>query len=295
MLSFCLDAFSNQLNRVSDFEIVVIDNNSNDDTQDVIKQYSLLLPNLRNVIEERQGLSHARNRGILEAQSEWVYYIDDDARVSEDFVECALRLIEEVKPRIFGGTYAPWFHYGRPAWFNDSYASSDLHFSYRRVLPRGKFLTGCNFAVHKSIFSEFGVFDPELGMRGNLVGYGEETELQRFIQQAGVPIWFDPGLRVEHVVNPDRLTPDWYLVAGWALGRDKVKSGTLPPTKSYYLGVFGTLVVLTAFDAIRNGARLWLSRDYRKENWWIDTFRKAAKRAAILYTASLHPPKINQS
>ena len=139
------------------------------------------------------------------------------------------------------------------------------------------------------------MFDPDLGMRGNQVGYGEETELQRTIQKAGVPIWFDPGLRVEHVVNPERLTPDWYLVSGWALGRDKVKSGALPQTKAYYIGVFVTMVALTAFDAIRNGVRLGLSQRYRKENWWIDTFRKAAKRAAILYTASLHAPGVKRS
>jgi glycosyltransferase involved in cell wall biosynthesis len=295
LLAFCLQALSNQSVANEVFEVLVVDNNSSDRTQELVRTFMPRMSNLLLVAEDRQGLSHARNRGVVEANSEWVYFVDDDAKVTEDFVERAIALIHEVRPRVFGGSFSPWFHYGRPPWFDDSYASSDLQFSCRSVLPRGKFLTGCNFAVHKSIFSEFGMFDPELGMRGNLVGYGEETELQRSIQQAGVPIWFDPGLRVEHVVNPERLTPDWYLVSGWALGRDKVKSGALPQTKAYYIGVFVTMVALTAFDAIRNGVRLGLSQRYRKENWWIDTFRKAAKRAAILYTASLHAPGVKRS
>jgi hypothetical protein len=120
-----------------------------------------------------------------------------------------------------------------------------------------------------------------------LVGYGEETELQREIQAAGVAIWFEPALKMDHVVNAERLNVSWQIASGWALGRDRVRSGKVPRNPGYLTAVLITGLALTVVSASVNGLKLLAQRDYYKENWWIDTFRKAAKRAAILYTASL--------
>ena len=124
-------------------------------------------------------------------------------------------------------------------------------------------------------------------MRGNSVGYGEETELQRDFQAAGVKIWFDPTIKMEHVVKPQCLDVSWQIASGWALGRDRVRSGKVPHNAGYLTAVLITGLALTVVSASVNGLKLLVQRDYYKENWWIDTFRKAAKRAAILYTASL--------
>ena len=287
LLDHCLLACASLQGEEGDFEVVVIDNRCTDHTQAVVASRMGQVPGLRVVREEKQGLSHARNRGIEEAQSDWIYFIDDDAKVAPDFIVHALACIQEVSPQVFGGTFAPWYHYGQPRWFKDHYASSDLRYPVRRVLPRGKFLTGCNFCVHRSVFERFGRFDPQLGMRGNVVGYGEETELQREIQAAGVEIWFDPALRMDHVVNPERLNVSWQIASGWALGRDRVRAGKVPRNAGYLTAVVLTGLALTLWSAAFNGLKLLIQRDYYKENWWIDTFRKAAKRAAIVYTASL--------
>jgi glycosyltransferase involved in cell wall biosynthesis len=287
LLDHCLRACSELQSDPEVFEVLVIDNRSTDATPQIVQNWEGNVVGLRCIREEKQGLSHARNRGIEEAQSDWIYFIDDDAKVAPDFIERALACIEEVKPLVFGGTFAPWYHYGQPRWFKDHYASSDLRYPLRRVLPKGRFLTGCNFCVHRSVFERFGTFDPNLGMRGNLVGYGEETELQREIQAAGVAIWFDPALKMDHVVNAERLNVSWQIASGWALGRDRVRSGKVPRNPGYLTAVLITGLALTVVSASVNGLKLLAQRDYYKENWWIDTFRKAAKRAAVLYTASL--------
>lgn len=287
LLKHCLNSCARSVRAVVGLEFLVIDNNSNDHTNRVVMEMSTQIPNLRYIVESSQGLSYARNRAIVEAKGEYVYYVDDDVLLDSDFLINAQRIIAEVQPLIFGGPFTPWYHYGRPMWFQDRYASSDLTYSTRRVLPRGKFLTGCNFCVHKSLFERFGRFDTRLGMRGGLVGYGEETELQREIQNAGVEIWFDPQLKMDHVVNPERLSVDWYIQSGWALGRDRVLSGKVSRSKFYLVTVLVVGVTLTAITGIVCGFKLLLRPNYYIENWWIDTFRKAAKRAAILYTSSL--------
>ena len=71
-----------------DHEVLVIDNNSTDTTPEVVKQLaSLFGGRLRYVREERQGLSHARNRAIEEAQFEIVAYLDDDVDVDPRWLQ----------------------------------------------------------------------------------------------------------------------------------------------------------------------------------------------------------------
>jgi len=296
LLELCLQSLGKQSARLQDFEVIVVANNCTDSTPDVVSKAQTFLPNLRAVNEPAQGLSHARNRGAREVRTEWVFYLDDDALADQDMIRNALLFIREVGGKIFGGQFKPWYHYGRTAWFKDEYGSSHLKYTGRTLLTaRSEFLTGGVFCVHVSLFERYGGFDPLLGMNGLNVGYGEETEYQKVLRKNGVDIWYDPSLVIEHVVKPQLLTPEWHLAAGWALGRDKVLSGNLPKGRVYLLSVALTAVVITALDAAINGAKLLLSKDYYPENWWIDTFRKAAKRAAILYTASLYATRVNRA
>lgn len=296
LLEMCLVSLSEQTASLQEFEVIVVTNNCTDSTHEVASKAQSYLPNLRAVNETAQGLSHARNRGAKEVHTDWVFYLDDDALADKDMVRNALTFIREVGSKIFGGQFKPWYHYGRTVWFKDEYGSSHLKHAQRTLLKaRGEFLTGGVFCVHVSLFEQFGGFDPLLGMNGLNVGYGEETEYQKVLRKNGVDVWYDPSIVIHHVVKPQLLNPEWHLTSGWALGRDKVLSGNLPQAKFYLITVAFTAVVITVKDALVNGAKLVLRKDYYPENWWIDTFRKAAKRAAILYTASLYPPKINRS
>ena len=67
----------------NNFEVLLIDNNSNDNTISVLEQFKTDFPEMeiRYFFENRQGLSFARNRGIKEATGEVLVYVDDDALV----------------------------------------------------------------------------------------------------------------------------------------------------------------------------------------------------------------------
>ncbi len=288
LLEFCLDSLAKQSAQPKDFEVIVVANNCTDSTGDVVDRAKDTLTDLRLVQEPRQGLSHARNRGAIEVKSDWIFYLDDDALADEDLVKNAISFIQEVGGDVFGGQYKPWYHFGKPEWFKDEYGSSSLSHDSRTVLSsKREFLSGGVFCLRTSVFQKFGGFDPILGMNGTQIGYGEETEYQKLLRAGGVKIWYDPALLIHHVVKPQLLFVDWHLKAGWALGRDKVLSGNLPKSKWFLLFVAITGFSLTLFDLVLNGIKLAFLRNYYIENWWIDSFRKAAKRAAILYTASL--------
>src|SRR5262245_60987260 len=70
---------------VPPYEVLVVDNNSDDHTPSVVREFSSAFGSrLRYVSESRQGLSHARNRAITEARYEIVAFLDDDVEVDRD-------------------------------------------------------------------------------------------------------------------------------------------------------------------------------------------------------------------
>src|SRR5215213_3679943 len=62
------------------WELLVVNNNSTDDTERVLDAFAGRLP-LRRAFEQRQGLSHARNTAVKEATGEYLVWTDDDALV----------------------------------------------------------------------------------------------------------------------------------------------------------------------------------------------------------------------
>src|SRR5690606_27992260 len=109
LLPGCFDSVVDQAAVQSDYEVIVVNNNSTDDTQKIAEEYAEKYDNFRTVIAEKQGLSHGRNRGYLEAKAEYVAYLDDDAKATRTWVETALKVISELEPEIFGGPIDPFY------------------------------------------------------------------------------------------------------------------------------------------------------------------------------------------
>src|SRR5439155_3374606 len=79
-----------------DYEVIVVDNNSSDDTARVVRDVAFCRNDcVRYVFEGRQGLSHARNRGIDEARADMIAFTDDDVRVATDWVGQIARAFDE--------------------------------------------------------------------------------------------------------------------------------------------------------------------------------------------------------
>lgn len=281
LLAYCLNSLYEQSFDSGTIEVIVVDNNSNDRTQELINEFSE--KGVRNIIETNQGLSHARNRGAAEAKGEWLIYLDDDILLDPGMLDRCLKWCDDQKIVAFGGAFSPWYHYGEPHWFKKEYASINLKYDRVTELKGEEFLTGCVFALRKDSLSDVGGFDQNLGMRGNIVGYGEETEVQRLLRQKGKKIIFDPSIHVRHVVNPERLDPMWYLQAGWALGRDQVWAGKSRGGSFYLISIFLTAALLLLSSGVVNGVKMIFSKNYYPENLVIDSCRKLMKRAAIIY------------
>src|SRR5262245_45029284 len=95
--------------RLAGTEILLVDNNSPDDTPEVAKSFGDRLP-LRYLCEPRQGKTFALNRGVAEARGDLLLFTDDDVELNERWVK-EYRAAASRHPEAgwFGGRVFPWW------------------------------------------------------------------------------------------------------------------------------------------------------------------------------------------
>lgn len=277
ILSECIQSLIIQSAPSDIYEVVVVDNNSTDKTGETASTLINNHQNISMVHESEQGLSHARNRGWREAHSEWVAYIDDDAKAMPNYVERILHVIKNYSFDCFGGVYLPWYHYGKPKWFKDFYACASNTFvqDYTGLIDEGCFASGGNLVIKRSILEKLGGFSPDFGMSGVKLAYGEETHLQLRMKAAGLSIGFDPELRVQHLVNKYKMNPLWLLKFQYSTHRDTVIIDETMPTWRHFVDIiwnacrFATKsIIVSTYCLMRD--------DYYIQNWFIDIFQPLA-------------------
>src|SRR5215212_4087832 len=74
-----------------EFEVLVVDDGSKDETAQVASQYVSTDPRVRVIRQENRGLAGARNRGLAEAQGEYVVFLDSDDRLLKEALEVGVR------------------------------------------------------------------------------------------------------------------------------------------------------------------------------------------------------------
>jgi glycosyltransferase involved in cell wall biosynthesis len=208
LLAQALDSALAQAYPVHDYEVIVVDNASTDDTPQVVQQRLSGHPHLRYEREPQQGLSAARNRGWQAALGRYVAYLDDDAIAPPDWLTSAHRLLDALgELDAFGGPYFACYNAPRPAWFKDAYGSWELASQGRFLLPADH-LCGGNLFVRRAVFAQVGGFDPHLGMSGGKLAYGEETAFLHRLKEA-LPdsrLYYTPEVRIQHLVMPRKMT-----------------------------------------------------------------------------------------
>jgi glycosyltransferase involved in cell wall biosynthesis len=256
LLKGALESLCRQTLERSLYEIIVVDNNSSDNTHEVVLGFGHH-GNIRYCSETRQGLSHARNRGWHEARGGWVAYLDDDCKVPPEWLAVAREVIEQVSPDVLGGPSHPFYDTPKPDWFEDRYASQG-HGQEARPLYPNEYLSGMNIMFHRSLLEDVGGFDPELGMCGAKIAYGEETDLLRRTR-ASLPdalIYYDPRLLVHHLVRPEKMSVRWLARQRFADGRYSHlvflrDRQTVPSRDQVLRAMLGTLLAFSR-DMIRS-------------------------------------------
>ncbi len=254
LLGRALDALSRQTLDPGRFEIIVVDNNSNDSTPAVVHDRAARAPNIRFTLERRQGLPFARNSGVRAARAPLIAFTDDDVEVRADWTARVLAAFT-ANPDVgcLGGkVVAIWDGTGRPTWVPDGhYGPLALQDRGDRPLSVGAHdvrpcLIGANFAVRRSVFDRVGLFSTAFP-------WGEDREFQLRAWEAGVLGLYVPDVIATCRVPAERLTKRyqrrWFAKAGRVHSRMQLlermdRQGRLvPPVRGRpVLGMPGYLV-----------------------------------------------------
>jgi glycosyltransferase involved in cell wall biosynthesis len=213
---------------------MVVDNNSSDNTADVVKELSQRSAiAISYFFEKKQGLSAARNRGLKESFGEYVGFLDDECVVRPDWLEIVAADIDEFAPAIIGGPYVGAFLPGSvPKWFKLEYGNA--YFLSRRF-SRGyqnEFrASGGNMVLRRDVVHGQ-QFDDRLGVKGNELKLGEEVVLQeRYISaNAGAAAFYEPRMEVAHYILPQKMTLSYHANRLMEFGawHGEIKTAVMP-------------------------------------------------------------------
>ena len=227
-LDRCLGALALQGADFALWRVTVIDNNCTDDTPQVVARWAetRLLPGLSRVVETRQGLTPARQRGIGDSRADWVALVDDDCMLAPDWVEEALRFASG-NPRAgaFGGRVlpdwgrAPPAHLARNGWL---FAEQNLGDEVKEVPS----LVGAGVVLNRRALERTGwTAHPILADRtakGHLSG--GDVEISVRLRAAGLKLFYVPTMRIAHRIATERqgLRKSLGLARGLGAGAELV-------------------------------------------------------------------------
>lgn len=208
------------------YEVIIVDNNSNDRTREVVESYLRYGDNakrLRYVFEGRQGLPCARNTGIKHARAPIIAFTDDDVFVAKDWVRKIKQAFDDYpEVDLIGGKVLPRFSEQPPAWLTRAHWSplaiqdhGDEPFTTSEARP--VCLVGANMSLRREVFERVGLFDIRYVRIG--VSSSEDNELQQRLYRAGGLGMYVPGIVVTADVQPERLTKAYHRA--WHAGNGK--------------------------------------------------------------------------
>src|SRR5688572_14078902 len=168
-----------------EFETIVVDDGSTDDTADIARRFGVRL-----IMTENNGLSHARNTGLEAARGEVIAYLDDDAHPDPHWLTYLAAAFLHSTHAAVGGPNLPPQGDGLVADCVAVAPGGPMHVLYTDT--EAEHIPGCNMAIRKSALIAIGGFDPQFRVAG------DDVDVCWRLQQRGMTLGFCPAAMVWH-------------------------------------------------------------------------------------------------
>jgi glycosyltransferase involved in cell wall biosynthesis len=201
------------------WEVIVVDNNSNDSTRQVTESRITSYPvPLRWIFEGRQGKAHALKTGIQASGAAIIAFTDDDVQVPRHWLAAAVApLLARPDIEYTGGPVHPIWEAPPPAWIDGDpgvmwgplalldYGPDSFVFEDRYRIP-----LGVNMAARRTLIDRVGGFHPALERKGtSLMGQGQAEFFFR-TRAAGARGLYVPDMVLRHHVPAARMRREYY-------------------------------------------------------------------------------------
>jgi glycosyltransferase involved in cell wall biosynthesis len=211
-LSICLDALEHQTLDFNSFDVVVVNNNSTDETCEMLERFSSATKlNFNSYLEKHQGISASRNRGVLESKGEFLVFLDDDSVAAPELLANINSLFTEANVDAIAGKVIcvipdnldsdiPKAYLAKL-----SFSSIDFGECMRPMLPH-EYAVGANMSFRRSLLDNLGSFKEYLGYKGDRKIIGEDDDIWDRAMASGALCVWAPSAVVYHHPSADRFT-----------------------------------------------------------------------------------------
>ncbi len=250
-----LSALKNQTADKSMYQVIVVDNNSTDNTKELCLKFIEENPdlNMKYYTETQQGLSFARNKGLEVSDTEFISYIDDDGIAGKEYVENLIKAFDNnPKYSALGGKIEPIYESGEePVWMSKYIFGivSKVDYGDKQKEFTKKFPVGCNMAFKKEVLLKIGGFNTDLVYRG------DEKYVFLRLKEENVKILYAPDVFVNHFIENFRVTSEHIDKVSRSIGaseklrlQNKPFSGKLLKTIEYAYKFIGALILFVLFS-----------------------------------------------
>ncbi len=238
LLGQTLDRIADVRGSFGPWEVVLVDNNSNDGTRDVVHRRIARYPvPLRYAFEPAQGRSQALNTGIAAARGAALLFTDDDVLVTDTWLDAAATPLLEKGPIDYtGGPVHPIWESRRPDWLSSTrhdlwgtiaildHGSEPFLFEERQHVP-----LGANMAVRRRLIDRIGGFNARLGRTGQQLLGQEVPEFLARARAAGASGQYVPAMVVHHHVPSRRLTKQYFRRWWYGKGLSRARLDRMHP------------------------------------------------------------------
>ena len=213
------------------WEVVLVDNNSTDETRRTASELGNTLPApLQYIFEREQGLNFARNRGIAESHGKYFAFVDDDILVSRRWLSSLYRTLKDNDADAAGSCIHLAENIRLPTWIKpemygflgyQDYGPAPFRMDGVKQYPFGG-----NMSFNRRVVNKIGLFDTKLGRKGagrkrSELFKGAETDYFHRLAHAGGQIFYTPDAVVYHQVQPFQLKKRYFRTIHFNAGYQK--------------------------------------------------------------------------
>lgn len=209
------------------FEILIVDNNSTDNTEFLVKQFANTHNRaIRYVTEAKQGIPYARNRAIEESlNSRYLAFIDADELPEVGWLQAAVDALIDGEVDSVGGRISVALP-ERPRWLSDDllafYGVINHSASPIRITDGSTPIWSGNIAYNTRIFHNGLRFDTRYNRKGKGIGGGEDNVMFNYFLQHNYTLSYAPNMAIQHLIPDEKIKRSYFLKLHFIAGK---KSG----------------------------------------------------------------------
>lgn len=249
-LTRCIESLCLQIYPSDDYEIVIINNNSTDNTTFVCDEFLISYPNhiIRSFVEEEQGISYARNRGVKEATGKFILFIDDDETIRENHLKLLAQYLKEYPyAELVASAVIPVYEAEVPKWmspFTERLIGGTFEATCNevKILNKKQYPGTGHTIVKRSLFDKYGLYNTSLGRKADgLLGAEDKDMAFRWIENK-VKCYFFPNIPIYHHIAAYKLTDTFFNKLTFSVGVSERIRTLLISKSAYYKRIMMELV-----------------------------------------------------